>query len=54
MTREIERVRNEKERKVDELNNLLKSQGQNQKEIINKTRTENEIAIKKYSKLIEI
>lgn len=47
MTREVEKIKNEKERKIDELNNLLKSQGHSQKEALNKTRSESEAAIKK-------
>ena len=47
MTKEVERVKNEKERKVDELNNQLKSQNQNQREVISKNRTESETQIKR-------
>jgi len=47
MTREIEKIKNEKERKIDELNSVLKSQGQSQKEILNRNRTESEAVIKK-------
>jgi len=48
MTKEVERVKNEKERKVEELNNQLKSQNQNQREVISKNRTESETQIKRY------
>ena len=47
MTREIERVKTEKERRLDELNKLLQTQGQSQKEAISKAKAENELAIKK-------
>lgn len=47
MAKEIEKIKSERERKVEELNNLLKSQNQSQRDIIAKIRTENESIVKK-------
>lgn len=47
MNREIEKVKIEKERKNDEINSLLKSKTQSQRDIIEKLRTENETMIRK-------
>ena len=47
MTKDVERVKNEKERKLDELNNQLKSQNQNHRDVISKNRSECETQIKR-------
>jgi len=47
MTKDVERIKNEKERKLDELNNQLKSQNQNHRDVIGKNRTECETQIKR-------
>ena len=47
LNREIEKVKIEKERKNDEINNLLKSKTQSQRDIITKIKTENETIIRK-------
>jgi len=48
MTKDVERVKNEKERKLDELNNQLKSQNQNHRDVIGKNRSECETQIKRW------
>lgn len=47
MTREVDKVRDEKDRKIDELNSLLKSQSQSQRDNIAKIRGDNEVLVRK-------
>lgn len=47
MAKEIEKIKSEREKKVEELNTALKSQNQSQRDVIAKIRTENESIVKK-------